>query len=300
MDVNKTEAVAPTGSTTARPQQRNADERGSGKGAKKDPQAGGAQLRREPERDAVSILGIPAASLTPEGERAITGMMAELDTLRQELAWARERHAHLEALADSHDFLPALNRRAFFRKLNNVLAHAGQLGSPACLLVLSVLNADNIRRRLGRRALEAVLEHVCRTVSETLHPTDVLAALGGGDFAVILLVGDAKNTARLREVLPQSVAERPPVWEGAEVVVQIAIGARTLEAGIDAQAAMVAADRDLLNSLETNAGGVSGKAVSPAPQMPPPSASGRSGAAPAGKTQPQAPPPPPSRPPFKR
>ena len=66
--------------------------------------------------DGASVLGIPQGELTPKVQEAITQLMAEVDSLRQELEQSMSRIEYLEELADQDTLAPVANRRAFVRE----------------------------------------------------------------------------------------------------------------------------------------------------------------------------------------
>ena len=74
--------------------------------------------------DAASVLGIPPGELTPKVQEAISQLMAEVDTLRQELDQSMSRIEYLEQLADQDSLAPVAIRRAFVRELSRNLSYA--------------------------------------------------------------------------------------------------------------------------------------------------------------------------------
>lgn len=158
---------------------------------------------------AVSILGIPDTALTPEVRAAIDALSAEIAHFHQELGHSRGRAAYLEKLADKHPFLPVFNRRAFARELARALNHVGALGTPVSLLCLHVTNADAIRRRHGRQALDSGLAYVCRMLEGSVHATDIVGNLGGADFGIVLLVADRETALSKGAALAHSVRNEP-------------------------------------------------------------------------------------------
>lgn len=193
----------------------------------------------------VSILGIPAEHLTPEVDKAIETLMAEIGMLRTEHERLRERLAQFESQIDHHPILPVLSRRAFLRQLAHVIERAGQLPTPASLLVLSVLNADSIRQRCGLAARDRALAHVVDVVKGVLHPTDIVGSLGGHDFGVVLIVAEQAVARERARHLGEAIAGRPLEWHNQPIRLEVACGIASLTPGMDPEAAITAADHDL-------------------------------------------------------
>ena len=247
MDIVKPNTITPIGQGGAR------GDSWAGSPGKPKPAAAKASAGDERGKDAggrdeayrVSILGIPAEHLTPEVDKAIETLMAEIGMLRAEHERLRERLAQFESQIDHHSILPVLSRRAFLRQLAHVIERAGQLPTPASLLMLSVLNADSIRQRYGLAARDRALAHLVDVAKGTLYPTDIVGSLGGNDLGIVLIVaGEGVARERARH-LREAIAGRPFAWQNQPIRLEVACGIASLAAGIDPEAAIAAADQDL-------------------------------------------------------
>lgn len=247
MDIVKPNTITPIGQGGAR------GDSWAGPSGKPKPAAAKSSAGDEHGKDSsgrdeayrVSILGIPAEHLTPEVDKAIETLMAEIGMLRTEHVRLRERLAQFESQSDHHPVLPVLSRRALLRQLAHVIERAGRLPQPASLLVLSVLNADSIRQRYGLAARDRVLAHVVDVVKGALHPTDIVGSLGGHDFGIVLIVaGEALARERARH-LEEAIAGRPLEWHNQPLRLEVACGIAALAPGMDPDAALAAADQDL-------------------------------------------------------
>ena len=137
-------------------------------------------------------------------------------------------------------------RREFFRELTHVLAHMEGLTTPS-LIVLHLVNADDIRRRLGRNALDGVLIHVLSVIDTILEPTDVAGSLGGNDFGLIQLVSDLTLARNKAKDLVQAIAAAPFQWQGKITPLETMAGVATLATTETPEAALIAADKDLIS-----------------------------------------------------
>ena len=207
----------------------------------------GAGVRKPPE-EAVSVSAIAAGGFSPEVKQAIGALSGEIERLRQELEWSRSREAKLVRLADTHATMPILSRRAFVRELTRVLDHAGQLSTPASLVALHVVNGEDIRRRLGRRAADQALSNVCRIIAEVLHPTDKIGGLGGYDFGVILLLSDLETALEKASALTEAIGEHPFPWRDENIPLSAVAGVSVIEVGAALETVMANAERNLADS----------------------------------------------------
>jgi diguanylate cyclase (GGDEF)-like protein len=115
-------------------------------------------------------------------------------------------------LARTDALTGAANGRNFYEA---AAAEAGRSARAARPLTLAYLDLDDFKRlndRLGHAAGDAALIHLVRTVRAHLRGSDLLARLGGGEFALLLPEtgeeGAAPLLARLQEALVHEMARR--------------------------------------------------------------------------------------------
>jgi len=199
--------------------------------------------------EAFAFEGLLADGLSPEIQQAFQDLSSQIEPLRAEVERARGREAHFKDLAESHSFLPWPGRREFFRELTHVLSHMEGLTTPS-LIVLHVVNADDIRRRLGRGALDGALIHVAMVVDTVLEPTDIAGSLGGNDFGLIQLVSDITLARKKTESLTQAIAANPFQWsQGPSTQLEVRTGFAPLANIETPDAAMNAADKNFVSGF---------------------------------------------------
>ncbi|HEY4635926.1 MAG TPA: GGDEF domain-containing protein [Rhodospirillales bacterium] len=250
MDVNRADAVTPVGTGGGPKQERKRDSEDDkhDKGGKTDE----TQAAQSPwtGTEAFAVDGMLATSMTPEIQKIVDGLVRQIEPLRAEVERARGREAHFKELAEKHSFLPVPGRREFLRELAHVLNNMQHLTPPPNLAVLHIANADELRRRDGRQALDGLLSHVCQVLDGMLHPTDVVGSLGGNDFGVILLVGNGDRAHAKAREMEDAVHNTPFTGAGGPFAIEAVTGVATLASASNADAALVAADRDLVNRLQ--------------------------------------------------
>lgn len=239
----------------APPRRKSAGEEGPGDDGGRE--GGARSLAAEPrgEATAVTIAGLSADQLSPETERVIETLLADLGRLRSELDVARRRLAQLEQVVDHHPFLPALSREAFRRQIAHALERAERLPVAPGLFLVSLLNGDAIRREFGIAARDKALAHLCAALRAILQPDDILGSLTGNELAALVFAADAGSCAR-HDALAQAVAERPYFVGERRIELNVACGFASLAAGIagprsDVEAVIAAADADLMIGIRT-------------------------------------------------
>jgi len=250
MDVNKANAINPLGHD----------------GPKKEPKPGSEEEKQEENEDAdgqeaekspwagaeaFAVEGLLAGALSPETQKAFEGLARQLEPLRAELVRAKGREEHFRELAENHSFLPVPGRREFLRELTHVISHMEDFSPAPSLILLHITNADEIRRHAGRKALDEALIHVCTVIDQVIDPTDVVGSLGGNDLGVIQLVG-GPDIARIKaHTLTEAVLAKPLACLGRQIKLEVASGNTALEKSWAPEAAINAADRDLIGRLNS-------------------------------------------------
>ena len=209
----------------------------------------GGGAHADEDATAVTIAGLSADKLTPEAERVIESLLADLGRMRAELDVARRHLAEIEQVVDHHPFLPVFSREAFRRQIAHVLAHMERLAQPTGLLIVTVLNGDAIRRDFGLAVRDGALRHVCDAVRAALHPNDILGSLTGNDLAILTFVGDAEEVRTHAGALVGAVAGKPFLRDERRVDLVVGCGAAMLGSGMDVERAIAAADAALVASL---------------------------------------------------
>lgn len=250
MDVNRADAVTPVGTGGGTKQERKRDSEEEKQEKSQNTDASQPDPSSWGESEAFAVDGVLAAGMTPEIQKVIDGLTRQIEPLRAEVERTRGREAHYRELAEKHSFLPIPGRREFLRELGHVLMNMQHLTPPPTLVALHLANADELRRRDGRQALDGLLSHVCRVLVGLLHPTDVVGSIGGNDFGVILLVGNGDGARVKAREIADAVRAAPYPGPGGAFAVEPVCGVTTLSAVSSAEAALTAADRDLVAELK--------------------------------------------------
>jgi diguanylate cyclase (GGDEF)-like protein len=161
-------------------------------------QAGGVRLPFEDATLSMVFFSIGALALPALTLGAVMMVNAELV--------ARARHA-----ADHDHLTGARSRRAFFDLAARELARALRAGSPLSLLLFDVDHFKRINDTHGHAAGDRVLADIVQRAGAVVRNIDVVARLGGEEFAV-LLPDTGADTAllvaeRLREALDRSAED---------------------------------------------------------------------------------------------
>ncbi len=195
-----------------------------------------------PLQDTASILGLSEAELTPKVREAIMSLMAEVDSLRRELASNKSRLIELEQLADANPLVPTLNRRAFLRELTRIMAFSERYEVQASLVYLDLDNLKQINDTHGHAAGDAALSHVATLLEKNVRASDAVGRLGGDEFGIILARGNLDAAVKKASLLADLISRRPLVWNGQKLNLSVSHGAYSFQRGEDANDALARAD----------------------------------------------------------
>ena len=143
------------------------------------------------------------------------------------LVWSRsERMQELQQEA-SHDPLTGLkNRRRFDEDLRTELARSHRDKSVGAVLMLDLDNFKQVNDTLGHPAGDRVIVDVAGVLSERMRATDVVARIGGDEFAVVLPRCELDEAEDLADAIGRSIRLQTPPSE-ASPPITVSIGVAT-------------------------------------------------------------------------
>ncbi len=142
-----------------------------------------------------------------------------------------ERHRYEQQLAHlaDHDPLTGLaNRRRFDAELDRHVAEFRRYGVGGAVLLLDLDHFKAVNDTLGHAAGDDLLVTVARALRARLRETDVVARVGGDEFAVLLRHTDRKAAERVAQDVVEVVREQLAGLDGARRQVTVSVGGALL------------------------------------------------------------------------
>jgi diguanylate cyclase (GGDEF)-like protein len=130
--------------------------------------------------------------------------------------------AQLDELAHTDALTGLANRRAWQSELDRCLARARRTGEPVSIALVDIDRFKVVNDMHGHPGGDALLISVARSWSDVLRPDDVLARIGGDEFAVVMPgcshaeAVDLSRRLRARMPSPYSCSTGLATWEPPE------------------------------------------------------------------------------------
>lgn len=112
---------------------------------------------------------------------------------------------HMENLATHDGMTDCLNRSAAVALLGNTLQRAQRTGESTSLVMLDLDHFKDVNDKYGHRTGDEVLRKFAQTARLRLRASDVLARMGGEEFALILPNTDAVGAVHVAESVREAI-----------------------------------------------------------------------------------------------
>ena len=137
-------------------------------------------------------------------EYKVTMRTKALEEVNQQLASAVE---DLERLARTDELTGLLNRRALDESMDFEIRRSSRTASPMALLIMDLDHFKSVNDRFGHPVGDQVLREVAQLFRQRLRVTDILARMGGEEFAVLLLDSGEKAANKVAQSLVDTIRE---------------------------------------------------------------------------------------------
>lgn len=133
-------------------------------------------------------------------------------------------NAQLEKLASTDGLTGLVNRRHFIALAERELARFRRHSHPVSMLLLDIDDFKAINDRFGHDVGDQMIVHIALLCDEKRRESDVVARVGGEEFAVLLPDTGLEGACLVGERLRQLVSDRPLKTAGITVPVTVSIG----------------------------------------------------------------------------
>ena len=114
-------------------------------------------------------------------------LIGEIGALRGKVAQLQERIEQLDLLAHEDSLVELPNRRGFMRALERLIDRVSRYKEKAALLFVDLDGLKLINDTLGHQAGDKALIQVARLLVSGVRKSDLVARIGGDEFAILLV-----------------------------------------------------------------------------------------------------------------
>jgi diguanylate cyclase (GGDEF)-like protein/PAS domain S-box-containing protein len=163
--------------------------------------------------------------------------------------------AKLRFLADHDPLTGLVNRRRFEADLERHVAHGARYTPAGAVMLLDLDNFKYINDTLGHHAGDELIRSVAGVLRQRLRETDVVARIGGDEFAVLLPHANAAQAEVVAGNLAEAVRQHTALIGARPLRVTTSIGLTALSERLTAPELLVEADIAMYQAKEAGRDG---------------------------------------------
>jgi len=179
------------------------------------------------------------------GVMDVEHLITEISALRGRVAQLQERVEQLDLLAHEDSLVELPNRRGLIRALERLIDRVNRYEEQAALLFVDLDGLKLINDSFGHQAGDEALIQVARLLVDGVRRSDVVARIGGDEFAILLVHSDEQSAHETASRLVDLIATSDFEHGGQALPLSVAVGAATIQADDTPETAMARADREM-------------------------------------------------------
>jgi PAS domain S-box-containing protein/diguanylate cyclase (GGDEF)-like protein len=133
----------------------------------------------------------------------------------QDVDERKRAHTELQRLARRDPLTGTLNRRAWDEELGGAVSRSARTGEPLGVVLIDINRFKHVNDSLGHQAGDILLQQAVSAWQRHLRGADVLARIGGDEFAVLVPSCSGDELSSVAERLRQALAYLPGCAVGA-------------------------------------------------------------------------------------
>lgn len=180
-----------------------------------------------------------------EGLKDDMDLRAEISRLTRENHALRISVAELERIVDRDTLTPLFNRRYFINELIKRKALLNRHKVQTALLFVDVDNLKAINDAHGHAGGDFALIEIARRLAENVRSSDIVARIGGDEFAMLLDHVTESSMLKKTEKLGVAVSFEPANYNGALLNLSASIGGIMITPDESESDLLARADREM-------------------------------------------------------
>jgi diguanylate cyclase (GGDEF)-like protein len=172
-------------------------------------------------------------------------LISEISALRGKVAHLQERVEQLDLLAHEDSLVGLPNRRGFMRALERLIDRVSRYQEKAALLFVDLDGLKVINDTFGHQAGDEALVQVAKLLLGGVRKSDIVARIGGDEFAILLVHSDEESAHETATRLVDRIANSEFTHGGETMPLSVAIGAAAINGDDTAETAIARADKEM-------------------------------------------------------
>ncbi|HWU91718.1 MAG TPA: GGDEF domain-containing protein [Sphingomicrobium sp.] len=179
-------------------------------------------------------------------ERWDSGRLADdVASLQAEILQLRQRVEQLDALAHQDSLCDLPNRRGFMRVLERIIDRVKRYEEQAAMLFVDLDGLKMINDSSGHGAGDEALIQVSRLLVGGVRKSDLVARIGGDEFAILLVHADEESAVETASRLVDLIADCDFRHDGELLPLSVAIGVGMIHPEDTPEQAIARADAEM-------------------------------------------------------
>jgi diguanylate cyclase (GGDEF)-like protein len=172
-------------------------------------------------------------------------LIREIGTLRGKVAQLQDQVRQLDLLAHEDSLVALPNRRGFLRALELLIDRVNRYDEKAALLFVDLDGLKLINDTFGHQAGDEALVQVARMLVGGVRKSDIVARIGGDEFAILLGHADEDSALETATRLVDLIAACEFAHDGQVLPLSVAIGAAVIQGDDTPETAIARADHEM-------------------------------------------------------
>ena len=135
-----------------------------------------------------------------------------------------EQQKKLQHQASIDDLTNINNRREFDYQFKLAIEYARQSGTGVSLLLIDIDYFKKINDNYGHQAGDAVLQEIAACICELVRPNDIVARIGGEEFAVIATSQNSEGTLKCSNRIREGIEAMEINYASVTIKITVSIG----------------------------------------------------------------------------
>ena len=180
--------------------------------------------------------------LSSDAWNLIGDMLAFAADAKKKLDRKDKRIKTLEEMASTDELTGLLNRRGFEKALKRTLAAAQRHGETGVIAFIDIDGFKSINDIHGHEAGDLVLRHVAMLLNEQIRETDIVARIGGDEFALVLVRASTDPGMFRARSIRDSVNNSCIIYDKSRIEIEASFGIQPFDAAASAEEILRGAD----------------------------------------------------------